>query len=482
MEITWQGFVLLPLGLLLFTGFPGGLYKLTIVSIPFTATSLLNTASGVPLSPLQYFGLLFVFRQALSFLVGCGPKRIRWDSIQYLLVAFMLVVVGSMIMPLIIDGALWISTNQLNDLHDEPLRLNSSNIKYPAPVVFGVLLALALISWNDTTEKIRGTIKLYVLSGLFVSLWGWGQFLCNSVLMIEYPYYIFNNAVLETMQGYKSQVEIGGQLYPRISSVTHEASIFAKYLLTVIALVLSAVWLKRPLFGSGRDKTILCLLAGALVITLSSTAYLGLLCTGLATGGLLLWFRLIGWRWFFWGVILAALVLLVYWNYPLFREILDALLFSKRESGSAEERWASNISAWEYFRQYPILGVGWAMVTAHSMVMYLLVNCGVVGFSTFALLNFTLLRRAERRARMLLPAHLHARNGEFAVVAGLIVALTLLLLTGVLTGLEFYLGYFYFIIAMLGASVRAHDPVASGQSTGSRQAASNRAEIGASTA
>ncbi len=301
MEITWQGFVLLPLGLLLFAGFPGGLYRFTIVSIPFTATSLLNTASGVPLSPLQYFGLLFVSRQLLSFWVGCGPKKSRWDSVHYLLIAFLLVVVSSMIMPLIIDGALWVSTNQLNDLHDEPLRLNSSNIKYPAPVVFGVLLALALIGRNDTIEKIRGTIKLYVLAGLFVSLWGWGQFLCNSVLMVEYPYYIFNNAVVVTMQGYKSLVEIGGQLYPRVSSVTHEASIFAKYLLTVVALVLSAVWLKRPLFGSGRDKIILCILAGTLVITLSSTAYLGLLCTVLVTGALLLWYHLIGWRWFFWS-------------------------------------------------------------------------------------------------------------------------------------------------------------------------------------
>src|SRR2546430_6036979 len=223
MEITWLGFVLIPLGVIAFVVAPKWLYGIAVFSIPFTATSLLNSSSGYPLSPLLFFGTLFMVRQLLSSRTSGITKESREDHSQLFLILFLGVVVLSMIMPVIINGRLLVSSSQLYDLYEEPLRLTVHNVKNPIPVIFGVLFSIYLIRQNDTVVKIHSTIKLYVISGLLVSLWGYFQVFCG-ILNIDYPYYLFNNAQIESMQGYTQQVEIGGDLYQRISSVTHEPS------------------------------------------------------------------------------------------------------------------------------------------------------------------------------------------------------------------------------------------------------------------
>ena len=72
MEVTWLGVLLLPIGALLLLFVPRSLYVITVFSIPFTATSLLNTASGVPVAPVHFFGLLFIVSQILAILRGGG--------------------------------------------------------------------------------------------------------------------------------------------------------------------------------------------------------------------------------------------------------------------------------------------------------------------------------------------------------------------------------------------------------------------------
>jgi hypothetical protein len=449
MEITWLGVLLLPLGVMFFILAPKWLQVLTVFSIPFTATSLLNTHSGVPLSPFQFFGLLFIARQSFSSRTGRVTKVSCEDHSQLLLILFLGVVVLSMIMPVIIDGGLLVSSNQLNDLYEEPLRLTAQNIKYPIPVIFGAILSICLVSVNDTAEKIRSTIKVYVLAGVFVSLWGYFQFLCNSFFHVEYPFYLFNNAVTESMRGYAWQVEVGGDLYSRISSVTHEASIFSKYLLTVLPIVLVSVWLRRPLFSIARDRFVLVILTGVLILTTSATAYLGIICVLLVTAILLGRLHVIGWPWAIYAGLFSIICLTLYKELPVFQDFVDALLLMKHESGSALERALSMLTSWEYFRQYPILGVGWAMVTSHNLITFLLVSTGVVGFAAFFTLIFYVVRRSLQTLSKFDPNAPDRDSGVSVLVAGLVVGLITLVVMGVLTGLEFYLGYFYFILSML---------------------------------
>ena len=360
MEITWLGVLLFPVGAICFLVAPKWLYGIAVFSIPFTATSLLNSSSGYPLSPLLFFGTLLMVRQLLSSRrAGRALKVSRQDRSQLLLILFLGVVVLSMIMPVIINGRLLVSSSQLYDLYEEPLRLTVHNVKNPIPVIFGVLFSIYLIRQNDTVVKIHSTIKLYVISGLLVSLWGYFQVFCG-ILNIDYPYYLFNNAKIESMQGYTQQVEIGGDLYQRISSVTHEPSIFSKYLLTVLPIVFLSVLLRRPLFSLVRDRYFLGILTGVLVLATSSTGYLGITCVLFVTAILLRRLHLIGWRSVRYAGFVAIVLLTLYFKLPVFQDFVDALLFMKYESGSGLQRALSVVNSWEYFKQYPILGVGWA--------------------------------------------------------------------------------------------------------------------------
>jgi len=452
MEITWLGALLIPAGIVLLLVAPKWLQTLTVFSIPFTATSLLDSSSGVPLSPLQFFGALFIIRQFVSPRAGRIFRFSRGDRSQWLMVLFMGVAVMSMIMPLIIHGRLSVSSNQLHDLYEEPLQLTARNIKNPAPVIFGVVLSMCLISTNNTAQKISSTIRVYVLAGIFVSLWGYFQFICDSVLNIQYPYYLFNNAQIESMQGYAWQIEIGGDFYSRISSVTHEASIFSKYLLTVLPIVLVSVWLRRPLFSIFRDKCVLILLLGILVLTTSTTAYFGVICSILLTAFLLRYLHVIGWRWAGYVGLISAACFVSYKESPIFEDFVNALLLMKYESGSAIERTLSVVNSWDYFRQYPILGVGWAMVTSHNLITFLLVSAGVIGLTVFMVLCVYVLHRSVQTLKLVSVGRAAQDRGALVLVAGLVICLATLILMGILTGLEFYLGYFYFVISMLIAS------------------------------
>ena len=123
----------------------------------------------------------------------------------------------------------------------------------------------------------------------------------------------------------------------------------------------------------------------------------------------------------------------------------------KYESGSGLQRALSVVNSWEYFKQYPILGVGWAMVTSLNLLTFLLVSTGVVGFASFFMLIFYVLRRSLQTLSQFNPNAGARDSSELVLVAGLVVGLITLIVIGILTGLEFYLGYFYFLLGMLVA-------------------------------
>ena len=453
MEVTWHGILLFPLGMLLLVAAPRWLHAITVFSIPFTTTSLLNTASGVPVTPVLYLGSLFIASQVIVRLAG---RRIGMgmggDRSLPLLFLFLGVVVLSMIMPLIIDGNLLVSSNQLNDLFYTPVKLTENNIKNSFPVIFFVILSMLWIFKNNAPEQVKSTIKIYVLSAVFVSLWGGYQFLCNSVLGIEYPYYIFNNTVLDTMKGYKQLIEINGVEVSRVSSFMHEPSILSKYLLTVIPIMVVSVLMKQPLFSRGWDKMVLAILLFALAITTSSIAYFGVVIMMVATLVLLSRFHSAGWEWVVLVAVAGIIAGLAFFLFPMFQEVINSMIFMKSESGSALERYLSVTTSWEYFLDYPILGIGWAMVTSHDLLVYLLACTGVVGVVTFVMLLFYVIRRSLRTLNRCALDCSGQHKDMFVLVAGLTISLVTLIINGLLTGLEFYLGYFYFIMSMLIAS------------------------------
>lgn len=450
MEITWLGAVLFPLGLATFLVAPQRLAYLAVFFIPFTASSTLNSASGVPLSPFQWFGALFIFYRFLCILNNVKFRLLPGgDRTIALLLLFMTVAAFSMIMPAIIDGKLLISSNHLNDLYISPVVLTDSNIKYPIPVIFGTLFAIFLAHSIDTTKKSRHIIRIYVISGVFVALWGILNFLCLNVLDIEYPNYLFNNIKLDSAQGFDQKLDINGQIITRISSVTHEPSILAKYLLTVIPIVMASVWLCQSLFWPLMDKVILVLLVAVLFLTTSTTGYFGFVVALLACALIVQRYRAATLKFIRNFIILCgggvSLVLIFF----LLDDILNFATLSKLESGSALERALSISNSWNYFIEYPILGVGWAIVTSHDLIVNLLVNTGVIGLLSFATLTIYLGNRSVRSID--LSKHIAGSQASSlaAMCLGFLVSFIVLIFTGVVSGLEFYLGYYYFVISML---------------------------------
>lgn len=450
MEITWLGAVLFPIGLAVFFISPQRLVYLAVFFIPFTASSTLNSASGVPLSPFQWFGSLFIFYRFLCVLNGVKLRLLyNGDRTIILLLLFMTVATCSMIMPAIIDGKLLISSNRLNDLYIIPVTLTDSNIKYPMPVIFGVLFATFLAHSIDTPKGSRQIILTYVISGIFVAIWGILNFLCLNVLDIEYPHYLFNNIKLDSAQGFDQKLEINGEIITRISSVTHEPSIFAKYLLTVVSIVMASVWLCQPLFGRLMDKVILGLLVTVLFLTTSTTGYLGFVVTLLACALLVQRYRA-GTSKSIRNILIlgCSSVSLILMLFP-FDDIINSVTTPKLESGSALERALSISNSWDYFLEYPVLGVGWAIVTSHDLIVNLLVNSGVIGLLSFTALTIYLAKRSVGSMDLTKHTTNSQTTSLTAMCLGFLVSLISLVFTGVVSGLEFYLGYYYFVVAML---------------------------------
>ncbi len=451
MELTWLGFVLIPLGLLTYLAFPNRLAHLAIFFIPFTASSVLNSSSDVPLSPFQLFGSMFILHRMLVTLWS-GRLRIspKGDKSIILFLLFAGIAAASMVMPYIIDGSLEVSSNQLNNLYAEPLKLTDSNMKLPLPVVMGTLFAISLASTLRRLEAIVSALRIYIVSAMVVSAWGIFQFLCNAVFQIEYPYYLFNNVKLDSVQGYLQGLQVGDDLIPRVSSVTHEASIFSKYLLTAIPVVSLCFLMKTPLMGKGKDALALLLMCTALLVTTSAIGYLGLIlgmmiCALLSSTNHIAKLSALS--------IVASLVLLsvglVIVVFPGTTDVLISATVEKGGSGSFLERMLSIAVSWGYFLEYPILGIGWGITTSHDLIVNLLANTGLIGLASFSGLMIYIIRNGLKDLRSFPSATGNVQVSLFPLKKGLIASLILLILTGMLSGLEFYLGYFYFVCAML---------------------------------
>jgi hypothetical protein len=302
---------------------------------------------------------------------------------------------------------------------------------------------------------------VYVYAATFVSLWGYFQFLC-AIIGVTYPAAVFNNGVLESMKGYEQVIPLVGRDIARVSSVAHEPSIFAKFLLTVFPVLLAFVLTRNRLLGPKADRLVLWIIIGALVVSTSSTAFVGIL----VASGLALFlcrrFNVVRKSWYLSAVAVVVVILVAVATIPTLQEVVLFETLSKGDSGSALERIMSITNSWSYFQRYPVLGVGWAMVTSHDLFVYLLATTGVVGLVTFFILMIYVVRRSLR----VLSGYssLDPNQPDVPLLIGLTVALVTSVIVAVITGLEFYLGYFYFVLALTIATnkVLMKSPPASG--------------------
>ena len=414
--------------------------------IPFSGTAIVNigsadSASGV--QPSIYFGCLWITSE---FLRTPGGHRFRLSHNMrvpsYLLAAFTLVVLLSLVMPIWINGRLVIESAELQTGGSAPLAFTGRHITQTFYLLYGIVLTIFVGVKNSDFQAFRESLRILFVSSIFASLWGFLQWFCYA-FEIPYPSSVFNTSATPGAQGYMTAfAELGLR---RISSVSTEPSIFAQYMLVAVVFMSFTVLARQVVISEFWDRVSLCLGVSVLLLTTSLTAYLGL-ATLIVFSVIGLWYsRILAGRHV---TLLAGFTLGVYLLYvtsPVVQEFVATQLLSKPETYSGLERLGSVLLARDYFLRYPVLGVGWGSVTSHDLIFKLLSNTGILGLLSFSVfiawLLYQLCRTLARRSRSV---------SDFRVYAVLcsLVATIILLILNILTGFAFVYGYFWFVLGV----------------------------------
>lgn len=445
--ITTLGIFLIPfIALTLVMRSSSFMYVATFFA-PFTATSIFHMPSGVPITPFQFFAGLSILFWCVWLLIGKSGIEFKLSLSQIAFLTFLIAVICSSAMPLLIDGKLMISSNTLNDISYERLSFNSSRLKLLFPVLIGSMFAFVLASFLNSKQKVKLAVRVFAASGFFVAIWGLLQFLFQNVLGMEYPHYIFNNSMSKTMQGYLQMINIGGKEFYRISSVTHEPSIFAKNLLPVLALLFTCRAMGAVVFRSSVDVMMIMTILVALILSTSSIGYVGIiLIFGLffltRTSEVRFGTRM--------AILLGSLSIVGMASVSILAQaFFTEIVLEKSQSGSFLERILSIETSFGYFLEYPFLGVGWANVTSHDLIMNLLVNTGIIGCVLF--LFFVCVLVSKSRSRLKLTSN---KKNNFAIHSGVLSGFLVVIICGVVSGLEFYNGGIYVLTGLLFALQR----------------------------
>jgi hypothetical protein len=358
----------------------------------------LSKSEGSGIALYMFLGSLLLIRKGVGALIRL-PRTLtlRSDSgisrQTTLLFLFATACVVSMTMPLFINGRLLIADASILTDAETPLRLSPGNLTSVLVLVFCILFAVYIAHENTSPQIFAKTIRVYLASGIFISLWGLVQCVLY-LLHIPYPASVFNNNASPGTFQYLGEVGSTFRLY----SVTNEPSYLATVLVSMLPIFLYAAYRKHPVFGPRRDRLAMALIFIVLLLTESSTGFIGLftLCLFLphyshATGAsrLRVLATLGG---------LALIMLISYVAIPPVHAVVQQQLITKSDTQSALERGKAVYYDTQYFLQYPILGVGWGSATSHDLIMGLLAGCGLVGFVPFALLIAGTVSRLRRNA------------------------------------------------------------------------------------
>lgn len=400
--MTPVGYILLPIGFIALLTSARWLYRLFVFWTLFSATSVLNVGSvdtGSALQVWMFFGALWLLRlgldrvSLLSFSIDARLKRM-----SYWIIAFLAVATFSLVMPAFINGRLQIASPYLGDNEQAPLFLTGHNFTQLLYLIFGGIIAICVAHLNLDDERREETERIILYSGLFIACWGILQFLCN-VTGVSYPAFLLNNSGSASGRGFMETLTPG---VGRISSAAVEPSVLAQGLLTLLPLTLPA-WRKRGyVFSRRRDRLLALFFVLVLILSTSSTAYIGLVILALMfvlysvrTGSFsktkaVLVFALL-------GIAAGAVLTVAFISVPVVSQVANSVLLSKASSGSAIERTMTIVLAFGYFQKYPILGIGWGSATSHDLIVKLLSNVGIVGTVIFFCAIFSIVRSNWRK-------------------------------------------------------------------------------------
>lgn len=415
MAITPIGWFLIPLGISMFIVRPQWLYVLTVFFAPFSATSVINagaSGSGQGFSPYLLFGLLLVLRQSGDAVLRMKVRIKRGATYPLsLLYLFAGVCLTSLVMPLIINGRLQVMSEPSLDYRLIPLEYSWQILNHALRLLLDISLTTIIVYRNLTLKSFYASVRVYLCSGVFISLWGVMQSALY-ILGIPYPDFIFNNSYSPGATAYGSVLESVNLL--RVSSVAIEPSFLSRVLVGMLALSVVTALRRHYIFNKVVDWLVITLLFFTTLLTTSSTGFVGI---AIVLTMLLILPRAVmaghqGFRKIALGAMAA--VLLCYLFIPSVKDILDSQVLYKGEGGSALERAVIISNDLGYFLKYPVLGVGWNCVPMHDVIIGMLASCGLIGLLAFLFLIGTVIRRLKRSSSI--PAFQRALDNPSAMM------------------------------------------------------------------
>ena len=122
-----------------------------------------------------------------------------------------------------------------------------------------------------------------------------------------------------------------------------------------------------------------------IILTFSSTAYVAFSIIGVV-------YFIITKNWKKRLIMLSLVLVGVSIAYVGFYDVLDSVIFSKAESGSANARFASDAKAIRIFNDNKIIGAGYKTSRASSVIATILAEMGIIGLSTYCIMNFLIIK------------------------------------------------------------------------------------------
>jgi hypothetical protein len=236
----------------------------------------------------------------------------------------------------------------------------------------------------------------------------------------------------------------------RVSSVAVESSILSQFLLTVLPLTVPAIIGKGYVISRFFDRLAFLVIVFVLLITTSSTAYVILLISPVLCFPVItrLGVKITRALWTAAAclVMLLALGAVLYFFTATGNALVNEVLLSKGSGYSALERAMTISYALGYFRQYPLLGVGWGSITSHDLIAMILGSSGIIGLAAFVFMVARVGSPLYRRISSS-PKERISQSCAIWFMSGI-----LLLAASVISEFPFVFGHMWFVLAMCIAS------------------------------
>jgi len=445
LRITPIGVVLIWLGLLALFFRPRSLLYLAVFFAPFTST-------GVYIFPSQQFLPAWTFFTLLALVAGIGRRdRSRSNSTNMIsLVIFGLSCLLSLLVAWFIDGTFFVRSATPKDFGSlRPVNFDKGNLIVLLPLLTALAMIWLIVKRSEDGEFAR-VLRTSVLGITAVAGLGFWEFLRFSI-GLPYPGSLFRAQDPNRIANLDTSVGLR-----RLASATAESSVLAQVLIIGFCILLVAHWWRTTIVTPRFDKWALALISTVLVLSVSSTALVGLIAATAACYLAVLFGRAGRVRPVlkasFTLAIVGAVVWLCFTRLPVVEKLVTDYLLEKNKSASYRLRHLITSRAWTSFHHYPLLGVGLGNSPSSDLLGELLSNVGIIGTAAF----FGCVGNALRRAGRVAWSRVQGANAQLAAARaqGIFVALAMLLLLTYVSGFVFETAQFWLAVGLaLGVAV-----------------------------